>query len=42
MKTKKTSNNLKTLEQIKKEKGITRWAKLIMEEKILTAHKTRT
>ena len=33
MSTKKTSNNLKTLEQIKKEKGRTCWAKLIAEER---------
>lgn len=31
---KKTSSNLKTLEQLKKEKSRTCWAKLIVEERI--------
>lgn len=31
---KKTSNNPKTLEQLKKEKGKTCWARLISEERI--------
>jgi len=46
MNSKKTSNNPKTLEQLKKEKGKTCWARLVAEErssnkKIQPTQKTR-